>query len=106
MATKLHPAKWGPADLTWDPFINKLISERGYGYERIYFGVTTPERAEQVRRGLRGAGRHLDVAVKAFWEKCPGCEPGGADCRYHVRYTAYSKEAARAFKEQGGNSGN
>jgi hypothetical protein len=101
MATKLHPAKWGPRDDTWDGFITDLIQVRGFGYERIYFGVTTQDRAEQIRRGLRNTRRHLHVAVKAFWEPCTGCEPGGADCRFHIRYTAYDLDDARAYKAAG-----
>jgi hypothetical protein len=100
MATKLHPAKWGPADRSWEKFIGKLVADRGYGHEREYFGIETRERADEVRRGLYNVGRRSDEhSVKAYWRPCAGCEAGGPSCRFHVRYTAYAKEAARAYKE-------
>lgn len=98
MPNRLHPAKWGPRDRAFDDLLGRLVAERGYGHAREYVGVTTPERAEQVRRGIRAAGRHLGHSVKAFWKACPGCEDGGADCRFHIEFTAYDQSAARAYR--------
>jgi len=88
----------GPRNTSWDRFVRDLISERGYGHDRHYVGITTRERAEEVRRGMRQAGRHLQVSVKAFWYACTGCPAGGDDCAYHVSYTCYDADAARAYK--------
>lgn len=98
MPSNLHPAKWGPADRTWDPFIENLIRERGFGVEREYVGIVSRERAEQIRRGMKTAGRHLKVAVKSFWRPCPGCDAGGPECCFHVSFTAYDPEVARQYK--------
>lgn len=100
MPNRLHPAKWGPRDTSWDPFVQKLLAERGYGHEREYVGVTTQERADEVRRGLRRAGNHLGASMKVFWRQCTGCADGGPECRYHVSFTAYDKEVARAYKQR------
>lgn len=101
MPNRLHPAKWGPRTKEFDPLIQNLIRERGFGAEREYFGIETEERAETVRRGLRNAGRHLETAVKAFWKPCPNpgrCQHGGPNCQFHVYFTAYDKQAAAAYK--------
>jgi hypothetical protein len=87
----------GPRDETWDQFIADLAT-RGYGHERQYVGIATEERADQVRRKLRTAGKHQGVAVKAYWRECGGCEAGGPDCAYHVHYTIYDPAAARRYK--------
>ena len=100
MPNRLHPAKWGPRTTVFDDHIRNLISERGYGTAREYVGIVDQERAETVRRGMRNAGRHLGVSVKAFWTQCPGCKDGGEECRYHVSFTAYDPEAARAYKQK------
>ena len=100
MPNSAPPWKWGPRNVHFDAYIKNLLSERGYGIEREYFGIETEERAEQVRRGMRNAGRHLNVSVKAFWKSCTGCEEGGKTCRYHVAFTAYDPEKAREYKSQ------
>lgn len=95
----------GPRDSSYDHHVRRLISERGYGAERHYFGIATPERAREVRSKLATAGRHLGVSVKAFWLECGGCQAGGADCRYHVSFTCYDPAAARQYKaRQAGNA--
>ncbi len=98
MPNRLHPAKWGPRDRSFDALVRDLVDQRGYGHAREYVGVTTEERAEQVRRGIRNAGRALGHSIKAFWKPCPGCQDGGADCRFHIEFTAYEPGAARAYK--------
>ena len=98
MPTRVPPWKWGPRNVHFDSYIQRLVSERGYGVEREYFGIETEERAEQVRKGLRNAGRHMNVSVKAFWKPCKGCAEGGKSCRYHVAFTAYDPEKAREYK--------
>jgi hypothetical protein len=84
-------------DDSWNRFIADLVEEDGFGAERTYFGITTPERAEEVRRKIRTAGRHLEVSVKAFWQQCQGCKEGGPECRYHVQFAAYDPAEAKAF---------
>ena len=91
----------GPRDGSWDRFVQELVEERGFGHEREYFGCTTKERAEEVRRKLRTAGRnHLGVSMKVYWKECQGCENGGDDCAYHVFYTAYHPAVARTYKQK------
>jgi len=88
----------GPRNTDWDDYIRRLVEERGYGHEREYVGVTTKERADEIRRRLRTAGRHLGVSVKVFWRECDGCEHGGDECAYHVLYTAYHPTDAAKYK--------
>ena len=87
-------------DDSWDRFIADLVEEDGFGKERTYFGITTIERAKEVRQKLRTAGRHLEVSVKSYWRECPGCKEGGKECRYHVLFTAYDPAVAREFMER------
>lgn len=88
----------GPRNTSFDHFIADLVEQDGYGSERNYFGITSQERADEVRRRLRQAGRHLGVSVKAFWYGCTGCQNGGHDCRFHVSFTAYDPGEARRYK--------
>lgn len=88
----------GPRNTSFDRYISELVEQEGYGAERQYFGITTPERADEVRRRMRRAGQHLGVSVKAFWKECTGCSNGGTGCRFHVYYTAYDPDAARKYK--------
>jgi hypothetical protein len=89
-----------PRDTNFDHYVTALVDEAGFGAERVYFGITSADRADQVRRRLRRAGAHLNppVSVKAFWYACTGCRQGGPDCRYHVSFTAYEPGAARDYK--------
>lgn len=86
-------------DDSFDAYVRDLVASRGFGHERVYAGVTDRDNAETVRRKLRNAGRHLGVSVKAFWEPCDkrNC-PAGGDCRYHVRFSAYRPDDAKAYK--------
>jgi hypothetical protein len=89
----------GPRNTSFDHYIADLVQQEGYGAERDYFGCPTQERADDVRRRLRQAGRHLGTSVKAFWTPCPGnCGNGGPDCRFHVKFTAYDPAVARRYK--------
>jgi hypothetical protein len=90
----------GPRNTSFDGHISDLVQQEGYGAERIYFGITSRPRADEVRRRMRRAGQHLGVAVKAFWKPCPGCDLGGPGCRYHVYYSAYDPDVARAYMAQ------
>lgn len=88
----------GPRNSDYDDYVARLVEERGWGVEREYVGVTTQERAEQIRKGLRQAGRHLGCSIKAFWVECEGCDAGGDACAYHVKFSAYHPDAARRYK--------
>jgi len=88
-------------DARFDDYVSKLIAERGYGRERVYAGLVDEEAADEIRRKLRAAGRHLGVAVKAFYEPCPdrsGRCAAGHECRFHVRYSAFQMADARSYK--------
>lgn len=89
-------------DRRFDRYIDDLVADRGYGRERIYAGVEDQEKADEVRRKLRAAGRHRGVSVKAYWRPCEkrGRCPAGASCRFHVHYSAYKPDDARAYKER------
>ena len=100
MPSKLSAFKWGPRDTSWDQFIRNLVAQRGYGVERTYFGITDRARAEEVRKGLKNAGRAMGHSVKSFWSECTGCEHGGATCRYHVNFTAYDPEVAKSYMQR------
>lgn len=86
-------------DKSFDGYIADLL-ELPRGHERTYAGIANGERAEEVRRRLRAAGRHHNVAVRAFWRPCdrPGRCPAGADCRFHVHYAVFDRDAARRYK--------
>lgn len=81
----------------FDDHVRHLVEEDGYGVEREYYGITTRARADEVRRGMRTAGRHLGVSVRSYWRTCDGCELGGESCAYHVRFTAYDPARAREY---------
>lgn len=83
----------------WDELVTTLIDAGSWGKEQTYFGCTTQERADKVRRALRTAARRTGTAtMKAFWYECRGCNDGGPDCRYHVSFTLYDMDKARAYK--------
>jgi hypothetical protein len=84
----------------WDALVRDAMQRNAYRVEHDYFGIVTEERAEQVRKKLRTAAGHLGVGAKVFWTGCQGCSNGGTDCRYHVKYTLYPLEEARAYKQQ------
>lgn len=85
---------------SWDDIIKALVQAGKWGQENTYFGIGTEERAQEVYRKLKTAASHQGVARKVFWLQCSGCKEGGADCRYHVSFTIYDMETARAYKAQ------
>lgn len=100
MAQQGQPVRWvSRRGEDFDHHIRKQVDKSGFGVEWIYFGCVTPGRADEVRRGLCRAGKHLGVAVKAYYVECPGCEAGGPDCRAHVQFTSYDLTVARQFMQ-------
>ncbi len=87
-------------DRRFDAYVRELVEDKGFGHERAYAGIATRDEADEIRKRLRQAGRHLQVSVKAFYEECgkKGRCPAGHDCRYHVRYSAYRQTDAKAYK--------
>jgi hypothetical protein len=83
---------------SWDDIIGAVIQAGKLGEENHYFGITTEERAQEVYRKLRTAATHHGHARKVFWYPCTGCKDGGQDCRYHVSFTLFDMETARAYK--------
>lgn len=101
MPSRTPPWQWHQnKDDSWDHHIASLIEQAGFGREREYFGIETPERAREVRQKMVTAGNHLGVSVKAFWKDCAGCQNGGPVCRFHVYFTAYDRDVARAYAER------
>ena len=90
----------GPRNTSFDGHIRDLVDQEGYGAERLYFGITDQDRADKIRKAMKQAGRHLGHSVKAFWEPCSGCQLGGRECRFHVRYSAYDPAVAKRYKAQ------
>lgn len=88
----------GTRNKAFDAYVQDVIDRGAWEKEHDYFGITNPERADEVRRRMKQAGNHLSVSVKAYWTGCNGCKDGGPDCRYHVRYTIYDKDKARRYK--------
>jgi hypothetical protein len=82
----------------WDDIIRSIVNAGKLGEENTYFGITTEERAHEVHRKLKTAAAHQGIARKVFWYPCNGCTDGGKDCRYHVSFTLFDMEAARAYK--------
>lgn len=87
-------------DKSYDQYIEDVIRDGAWGIESEYVGLETQEAAEIVRQKMRTAGNHMNppVAVKAFWRECKGCKVGGPDCRFHVSFTVYDKDKARAYR--------
>jgi hypothetical protein len=81
----------------FDPVIAGQVDAVGFGVEHVYWGIETEARSYEVARGLRRAGKHLGVAVKAYPRECNGCRAGGPDCRFHILYTSYSLEDAKRY---------
>lgn len=96
--TRILPA--GGRNVSWDHFIQDILDRDAWREENHYYGITDEERAAQVRRGLRQAGRHMNpnVAVHTYYYPCAGCKNGGPDCRFHVLYSVHTMEEARAYK--------
>lgn len=82
----------------WDELVEDVLGRGAHGLEHEYFGITDPERADKVRRALRTAAKRKQVGAKVFWKECGGCANGGAECKFHVFYTLYDMETARAYK--------
>lgn len=82
----------------WDDLVADVLSRGLLGQENTYCGITNAERADDVRRHIRTAGKHHQVGSKVFWYECKGCRDGGQDCRYHVSYTLYDLAEARKYK--------
>lgn len=99
MATRVRIIS-GPADRSYDHFINDIIASGNWEVDHEYFGIRDEERAKQIRSKIKTAGRHMKppVAVKSFYSKCEGCDNGGEDCQYHVTYAIYDMDKARAYK--------
>lgn len=89
-------------DTTFDHYVADLVEQDGFGVGRVYFGITSRERADLIRRRLRRAGSHLNppVSVKAYWYGCGGCRDGGRECRYHVSFTAFDPGEAKEYMRQ------
>lgn len=91
---------------SWDTIIQGIIGGGKWREENTYYGITTEERADEVRRKLRTAAKHQGAASKVFYYSCGGCPDGGAECRHHVSFTLYPIEEARQYRaqQQRGNS--
>lgn len=83
---------------SWDDIIRGVTGK--LGEENSYFGIVTEERADEVRRKLRTAAKHQGYASRVYYYPCTGCKDGGKECRYHVSFTLYDLETARAYKAQ------
>lgn len=82
----------------WDEIIQSLMDAGAWEQEQTYFGIEDPARADSIRRAFKTAGRHKGVAVKSYWKECTGCKDGGQQCRYHVHFTVYDMDKARAYR--------
>lgn len=85
----------------WDKLVRAAMRPRWLRTEHDYFGITNEDRAESVRKALRTAGRHQGVGSRVYYQPCdsPGsCRYGGPDCRFHVKYTIFPLDEARAYK--------
>ena len=85
---------------SWDDIIRGLVDGAKHGQEQTYFGITNENRAQEVYRKLRTAAQHQGVGRKVFWYGCKGCNEGGRECRYHVSFTIYDIDEARAYRAQ------
>ncbi len=87
----------------WDHLVSDVIERGALGIEHDYFGCTSQERADSVRRHIRTAARRAEHGAKVFWKECPtpgACANGGPSCTHHVYYTLYDMDVARQYKAQ------
>jgi hypothetical protein len=91
----------GPRNTSFDHYLQDIVDSNAYGVEHEYFGIGDLDRAVYVRNKLHTARTHLDppVSVKAFRKECGGCKNGGPECKFHVSYTVYQSDVARAYKD-------
>lgn len=84
----------------WDDLVAGILESVGLGKEQTYGGITSEQRADEVRRKIRTAAKRRDLASKVFWGPCdkPGSCEFGADCTHHVKMTFFSMEEGRAYK--------
>lgn len=85
----------------WDSLVADVLDRGALAVEHDYFGCTTKERADVVRRHIRTAARRAEHGAKVYWKECPtpgACENGGPSCTHHVYYTLYDMDVARQYK--------
>lgn len=89
----------------WDALVR--AAGRLLGQENDYYGITNEARADEVRKYIRTAGRHVGVGSRVYYVPCDqaGACRGGPECRYHVKYTIYPIDEARAFKARQAQTG-
>lgn len=87
----------------WDVKVAAWLADHGYGSEQVYGGITTQERADEVRKKIRTSARRLGHSAKVYWNPCdakPGQCPYDPGCTHHVKFSFYDPEAARGYKAQ------
>lgn len=60
------PPAWSARDCAWDHLVAAVI-RAGPGVPLVYHGIASPERAEEIRRGVYRCGRHRKVSVQVSW---------------------------------------
>ncbi len=85
---------------SWDDIVRAVVSAGKLGQENTYYGIADESRAHEIFRKLRTAASHQGLGRKVFWYGCTGCKDGGPECRFHVSFTLFDLETARAYKAQ------
>ena len=91
-----------PNSREWDDIIDRAVKNNAWREENTYWTTDGEARADDIRKKLRTAGRHLGVAVKAYYAPCPdrGHCRHNAECTHHVYYTIFPLEEAREYKRK------
>jgi hypothetical protein len=82
----------------WDQLVQGIIGSGALRQEQVYFGITNPDRADKVRRGIRTAAKRTGHASRVYYSECPDaghCALGGNDCAYHVNFTVFTLDEGR-----------
>lgn len=93
------PPAWNRRDCRFDHLVQAAIA-KGYGRELVYSGITTIDRAHEIRRGIYRCARHRGITADAGPSGRLVSEPGEMGIRktgrtYELRYRLFTKNGGR-----------
>ena len=93
------PPQWRRRDCSMDHLVAAAV-DAGFGQVLVYRGMETPERAQEVRRGIYRCAKHRDIAAEAGTVALAGDDQmmgisRERDGTYTLRYRVWTKKQAR-----------
>lgn len=92
------PPQWRRRDCRFDHLVAAAL-EKGYGVVLVYSGITTEERAHDIRRGLYRCAKHREISADAGPRVLVTGDAMGVrrnpDGTYTLKYRVWSKRDAR-----------